>query len=259
MASIASRIRCFEDCPKSTPRPMTQIFTKVALFTQLPGSTEIAVFKLRFPPLKDVVVSLSPISFVLLIQLLPCISCGLDALCRRVKIRFDGYDKIIHPRMFLRICVARDAHQSSHLSVLYRFSFFVCPPHECVSIGKCYKSNVVCVHDSVRVLRHCARTRVLSTWKFAYALQVLDKADLTNTRANLQPFTILIEVRDQNNVTTAMQLQTGTLNPSSSGHIGISWQPEEPGEYTLKAMVLSDLKQPELLSPVVVKTATVEP
>jgi hypothetical protein len=88
---------------------------------------------------------------------------------------------------------------------------------------------------------------------------ILITADLTNNRANLLPFTILIEVRDQNNMTIALQVQTGTLNPSSGGHIGVSWQPEEPGDYSVRAMVFSGLKHPELLSPVVVKTATVEP
>lgn len=71
------------------------------------------------------------------------------------------------------------------------------------------------------------------------------------------PFTALIEVRDSNGVTVYLAWQTGVLNPSGQVEVGLSWIPENPGDYTIRTFIISDLETLRVLSPVVDSDITV--
>lgn len=71
------------------------------------------------------------------------------------------------------------------------------------------------------------------------------------------PFTALIEVRDSNDVTVYLAWQTGVLAAGGQSEVGLSWTPENPGDYTVRTFVISDLDNPRVLSLVVESDITV--
>lgn len=79
--------------------------------------------------------------------------------------------------------------------------------------------------------------------------QVMISLELQNSYA-ATPYIAIIEVRDNNGITTYLQYQKGTILEESSIELGISWVPEQNGNYTLRAFVLSDFVNPVILSTV---------
>jgi hypothetical protein len=85
---------------------------------------------------------------------------------------------------------------------------------------------------------------------------VLSTTVVNNVNDDL-PFVALLEVRDINGVTISLAWQTGTLNANDRADIGVSWTPQDPGTYTLRTFVISDLANPRVLSLVQESTITV--
>lgn len=75
---------------------------------------------------------------------------------------------------------------------------------------------------------------------------------IANNNEQLQPFVVLLEVRDKNDVTVFLALQSGTLDPDGSTDIGVLWQPLSEGTFEVRSFAITELgTAAELLSTVV--------
>jgi hypothetical protein len=70
-------------------------------------------------------------------------------------------------------------------------------------------------------------------------------------------FIAMVEARNSIGITELLEFQTGQAS-SGTIEVGISWTPEEPGEYELRTFLISDLLEPQVLSEVTTKKVTVE-
>jgi hypothetical protein len=82
--------------------------------------------------------------------------------------------------------------------------------------------------------------------------------EIKNNNPRVQPFTALVEVRDPQDVTMYLQWQIGILNPSGTTEIGLSWTPEEAGDYRIRTFVISDFENPAVLSTIVTSEVSVQ-
>jgi hypothetical protein len=87
--------------------------------------------------------------------------------------------------------------------------------------------------------------------------QVVLTTNVINNNAAPQPFVALLEVRDNNGVTIFLAWQTGTLPANDRTQVGLSWTPEDPGDYQVRTFVISDLTNPRVLSLVSTSDITV--
>jgi len=87
--------------------------------------------------------------------------------------------------------------------------------------------------------------------------QVVLSTTIVNNIEEDQPFVALVEVRDDTGVTVFLSWQTGTLTPDGRIDVGISWTPEFAGDYQIRTFVLSNLENPQILSPVASSEVTV--
>jgi hypothetical protein len=87
--------------------------------------------------------------------------------------------------------------------------------------------------------------------------QVVLTTNVVNQGANSQPFVALVEVRDSSDVTVYLAWQTGTLNPNGQTNVGLSWTPDQAGNYQVRTFVISSLAKPDILSPVASTPITV--
>ena len=69
-------------------------------------------------------------------------------------------------------------------------------------------------------------------------------------------FVAMVEARNSIGITELLEFQTGQVS-SGNVEIGISWIPEEPGEYELRTFLISDLLEPQVLSEVTTRTINV--
>jgi len=87
--------------------------------------------------------------------------------------------------------------------------------------------------------------------------QVVLATSVRNNNDAPQPFVALIEVRDDTGVTVFLAWQTGTLPASGQTQVGLSWTPDTSGDYEIRTFVISDLNNPQVLSPVSESNITV--
>jgi hypothetical protein len=87
--------------------------------------------------------------------------------------------------------------------------------------------------------------------------QAILSTTVKNNNDRVQPFVALIEVRDSSGVTVYLAWQTGTLNPAGEVEVGLSWKPEQAGDYEVRTFIISDLASPQVLSPVEQSAVTV--
>ncbi len=87
--------------------------------------------------------------------------------------------------------------------------------------------------------------------------QVVLSTTVKNNEAASTPYAAIVEVRDSNGITVYLNWQTGTLAADGSTGIGLSWTPDQPGTYTARVFVLSNLTTPQILSDTVTSTITV--
>ena len=64
---------------------------------------------------------------------------------------------------------------------------------------------------------------------------------ISNNNEQTQPFVVLVEVRDSNNVTVFLALQSGTLDPEGSTDIGVLWQPPNEGTFEVRSFAITEL------------------
>lgn len=80
---------------------------------------------------------------------------------------------------------------------------------------------------------------------------------ITGSSTQPQGFVAMVEARNAIGITELLEFQTGQTSQGNV-EVGISWTPEEPGEYELRTFLLSDLQEPVVLSEVTTKKVTVE-
>jgi hypothetical protein len=72
----------------------------------------------------------------------------------------------------------------------------------------------------------------------------------SNETARELEFVVIIEVRDSDNTTVFLALQSGTLEPNGSTAVGTSWTAGEPSAYFFRTFTISNLQDPSILSAV---------
>ena len=78
--------------------------------------------------------------------------------------------------------------------------------------------------------------------------QTMIKTTLFNTLDELQPFVVILQVRDSNDVTTYIAWQSGILDPLGNSTIGVLWSPKEKSTYDVSAYAVSDFTATHILS-----------
>lgn len=61
-------------------------------------------------------------------------------------------------------------------------------------------------------------------------------------------FLALFEIRDSDGVSVYIAWHTGIANPKDNIVVGISWMPEEVGDYDIRTFLISNWTNPEVLS-----------
>ena len=87
--------------------------------------------------------------------------------------------------------------------------------------------------------------------------QVVLSTTVQNNLDEDLPFVALIEVRDSSGITVFLAWQTGTLNADGRAEVGLSWTPDRSGDYQVRTFVVSNLSNPQVLSPVMTSNITV--
>lgn len=64
---------------------------------------------------------------------------------------------------------------------------------------------------------------------------------IANNNEQLQPFVVLFEVRDSNDVTVFLAFQSGTLDPNGSVGIGVLWQPPNGGAFEVRSFAITEI------------------
>lgn len=87
--------------------------------------------------------------------------------------------------------------------------------------------------------------------------QVVLSTIVNNNRSSELDYAAIIEVQDADGFTVLLQWATGTLPASGENSVGLSWTPTEPGTYTVRTFVLSEIGNPAALSQITESTLTV--
>jgi len=69
-----------------------------------------------------------------------------------------------------------------------------------------------------------------------------------NDKGLIDNFTSMIEVRDSTGVTQHLAWQSGSLKGGADAEIGVSWTPQQAGDYQLRTFIISNLENPQILS-----------
>lgn len=80
--------------------------------------------------------------------------------------------------------------------------------------------------------------------------QVVINTNHSNETARELEFVVIIEVRDSDNTTVFLALQSGTLEPNGRTAVGTSWTAGEPSAYFFRTFTISGLQDPSILSAV---------
>jgi hypothetical protein len=80
--------------------------------------------------------------------------------------------------------------------------------------------------------------------------QVVLTTQVNNNIDDELPFVALVEVRDSRGITVYLAWQTGVLNAGGRAEVGLSWTPEDSGDYQIRTFVISSLNNPQVLSEV---------
>ncbi|MGH9910016.1 MAG: hypothetical protein ACRD32_05200, partial [Nitrososphaerales archaeon] len=87
--------------------------------------------------------------------------------------------------------------------------------------------------------------------------QVQITADLANGQDRDQSFAYLVQIQDEDGVTTSLSWIAGSLAPGQSLNPAQSWTPTSPGTYNVQIFVWESVENPDALSPPVSTTVDV--
>lgn len=88
--------------------------------------------------------------------------------------------------------------------------------------------------------------------------QVLIGVSARNNHNFGQPYLLMTEVRDQNDITVYLALQNSYIDALGDYKMAASWIPTEAGTYTVSVFALVSLEEPQILSPVYDSRFTIE-
>jgi len=74
-----------------------------------------------------------------------------------------------------------------------------------------------------------------------------------------KPFIALFEVRDADGVTRSLDYEADTLETNGFSETGLTWWPDEPGDYELRAFVISNFTKPEIMTELVSHLVEIRP
>lgn len=77
--------------------------------------------------------------------------------------------------------------------------------------------------------------------------------NIRNNTPERQPYIAIIEVRDSDDITVSLQLQGGTLEPYHSSNMDGLWTTGNDDNYKIRAFIVSELNNPQILSSVAQK------
>jgi hypothetical protein len=66
---------------------------------------------------------------------------------------------------------------------------------------------------------------------------------LANNNDQVQPFVVLIEVRESSGVTIFLALQSGILDPSGTTDVGVLWQPNQAGKFEVRTFAITNITE----------------
>jgi hypothetical protein len=76
------------------------------------------------------------------------------------------------------------------------------------------------------------------------------KVTMENLSSKSQIIYVIMEVRDQDDITQILEWQSGVIGPRELMEAGFSWTPDSPGIFKLRAFTISNLTYPATLSEV---------
>ena len=71
------------------------------------------------------------------------------------------------------------------------------------------------------------------------------------------PYVLFIEARDETGITVFSEFAIGQIEPLGQTTIGLSWSPDEPGEYILRSFALATLNNVAPLTAISERAVTV--
>jgi len=95
-----------------------------------------------------------------------------------------------------------------------------------------------------------------SITKFSASQQVLVQSDITNNQKKKQPFTYIVQIKDDEGATVLLSWITGELPPKESFKAAQSWIPDAQGIFSIEIFVWESVDNPTALSPV--RSITIE-
>jgi micrococcal nuclease len=86
-------------------------------------------------------------------------------------------------------------------------------------------------------------------------MQVGDQMVITTQVTNNDPVYdwssyVLVEVRNQDGITVLLSWQSGVFEKGRQKAVGITWTPDKPGNYQLRTFVITDFRNPRVMSSV---------
>jgi hypothetical protein len=84
-------------------------------------------------------------------------------------------------------------------------------------------------------------------------IQLQSKA--TNNLKSVQPFTYIVQIKNQEEITVMLDWVDGRLSPNKQSRVAVQWLPEEPGKYTVQTFVWKSLEDPSPLTAQPIKTS----
>lgn len=88
--------------------------------------------------------------------------------------------------------------------------------------------------------------------------QTIIAADIRNNDEETTSFVVVYDFRNSDGFTTQLSLVNGTIDAGKEIATGIIWTPQQAGEYSVHAFVLTDIGHPVPISPVVQSRITAE-
>ena len=129
------------------------------------------------------------------------------------------------------------------------FSFVIIPSYSQLVI------NSLCLEATKPVLTTLDRAQAN---QLALGETYFISATLSNVcPSRTQPFVLIVEVRDSDDVTERVGWQAGTVDNSKPASIELAWQPEHSDRYNVRAFAISGFDNPYPLSPILETAVTI--
>lgn len=86
---------------------------------------------------------------------------------------------------------------------------------------------------------------------------VMASTFLTNNQDKSQSYIVILEARDQDDLTVFLQLSSVNLSASSATYVAAPWSPDEVGNFSLRTFAISNFTNVEILTLVTESDVTI--